>query len=70
MFRPQMLEAIFVAGSVLVGIGGGSGAAWSRSVAVARAEAHIGYELVSARGAGVLIDRFYETCGTLLALHK
>jgi len=50
-FRPLMLEAIFVAGSVLVGMMHGSGAAWRRTAAVARAEVNIGYQLVSGRAA-------------------
>ncbi len=49
MVKAQMLEAIFVAGSVFVGMAGPAILSNS-AVAIAGAKAHFGYELVSAPG--------------------
>ena len=47
MLRPQMLEAMFVAGSVFVGITAPA-VKWEKLVAVSRREMSFGYELISA----------------------
>jgi hypothetical protein len=55
MLRPQMLEAVFVAGSVLVGMTGPL-LKWDKLVAVSQQEVSFGYEFVSGVETGALAE--------------
>ena len=59
MLRPQMLEAMFVAGSVFVGMTAPA-LKWDRLAAVSQREMRFGYEFISAVKSGNRPNLFSE----------